>query len=399
MATGSARLDPRSPVLSAAERTVAGSLLSDAWGEQVEVSAAEVVWKRRHVVRLGTRDGRSAIMKRLRRQRSGEAAGREAFGIELASLEFLGGMPAPVAPRLLGADVAAGILIMEELPAGRSLAHALLAGDRDGAAADLMSYATALGSLHAWSIGRAGEFERARARYSPSADPRPWWVDRIESGRAVFLRIAAELGAATDGVDGEIDEIVRALSGGRHRSFVHGDLCPDNVRISGGAARIFDFEESGIGSPALDAAYLLAPFPSCWCFASVPENISAPAMSAYLAALTAGGVETTDELQLELAAALAGWVTARGSMIERALERDAEWGTTTMRPRLVAWTERFAAVAAATGTFPALRAIAERLNNRFLSLWPDAIVPAYPALAGDRRGRLAQVPGWWEPDV
>jgi aminoglycoside phosphotransferase (APT) family kinase protein len=389
----------RPPVLSAAERAVAGSILSDVWGEPVEISAAGMVWGRRHVVRLGTRDGRSVILKRVRRRRSGDEAGRDAFGIELASLEFLGGMPDPVAPRLLGADAGAGILIMEELPPGHSLAHTLLAGDRDGAMADLNSYATALGSLHAWSIGRADEFERARARYSPSADPRPWWVERIDSRRAVFLRVAAELGAATDGLDGEIDAVAAMLAGERHRSFVHGDLCPDNVRLSAGGTRIFDFEESSAGSPALDAAYLLAPFPSCWCFASVPETISAQAMNAYLAALTAGGVEAADDLQLELAAALAGWVAARGNMIERALKRDEEWGTTTMRPRLVAWTERLAAVAAATGAFPRLRAIAERLNDRFLSLWPDAIVPAYPALAEPQHGPLAEVPGWWEPDT
>lgn len=390
--------DPRLRVLSAAELLVAQSLLSDAWGEPVEASAAELVWKRRHVVRLTTGDGRSAILKRLRRKQSGEEAGRDAFGIELASLEFLGGMLDPVAPRLLGADVAAGILIMEELPPGRSLAHTLLGGDRDGAVADLISYAATLGSLHAWSIGRAAEFERARARYSPSADPRPWWVERINSRRALFLRTAAELGATAAGADAEIDAVVAILGGGRLRSFFHGDLCPDNVRLSAGGVRIFDFEQSGTGSPALDAAYLLAPFPSCWCFASVPDSISAPAMNAYLAALSAGGVETTDELQLELAAALAGWVVVRGNMIERALERDEEWGTTTMRPRLVAWTERFTTVAAATGTFPGLRAIAERLNDRFQSLWPDAIVPAYPALGEPQRLPLAQVPGWWEPD-
>jgi aminoglycoside phosphotransferase (APT) family kinase protein len=382
--------------LSAAECEVAESVLSDAWGEPVEVAAAEMVWKRRHVVRLATCDGRSAILKRLRREQSGEEAGRDAFGIELASLEFLGGMADPVAPRLLGSDVTAGILIMEELPSGHSLAHTLLGGDRNGATADLISCATALGSLHAWSIGRAGEFERTRARYSPSAAPRSWWVERIDSRRALFLRIAADLGGATDGLDAEIDAIVRILGGEQHRSFVHGDMCPDNVRLSGDGTHIFDFELSGIGSPALDAAYLLAPFPSCWCFASMPQSLSATAMNAYLAALAAGDVVITDDLQLELAAALAGWMAARGNMIERALKSDEEWGTTTMRPRLVAWTERFAAVAAATGAFPRLRAIAERLNNRFQSLWPDAIVPAYPALAGPQDRPLAQAPGWWD---
>jgi len=113
------------PVLSAAEHAVAESILSDAWNEPVEVATAEMVWTRRHVVRLVAHDGRSAILKRLHRG--------DVFGVELASLEFLGGMPDPVAPRLLGADVTAGILIMEELPPGRSLAHSLLGSDRDGA--------------------------------------------------------------------------------------------------------------------------------------------------------------------------------------------------------------------------------------------------------------------------
>lgn len=138
------------PVLSAAEREVAESLLGDAWGEPVEVGTAEVVWKRDHVVRLGTRDGLSAILKRPREHPHGGQLGRQAFGVELASLEYLAGMPTPVAPRLLGADVNAGILLMEELPAGRSLADSLLLGDRAAATADMVAYATALGSVHAW---------------------------------------------------------------------------------------------------------------------------------------------------------------------------------------------------------------------------------------------------------
>ena len=357
------------PVLSAAEHAVAEAILSDAWGEPVEVATIETVWKRRHVVRLVAHDGRSAILKRLHRG--------DAFGVELASLEFLSGMPDPVAPRLLGADVTAGILIMEELPLGRSLAHSLLGSDPDAARADLIAYATALGSLHAWSSGHIEEFGRH--------SPRPWSVERIDSNRARFLRIAAELGAVTDSVDTEIDAIVRLLEGERHRSFVHGDLCPDNVRISDAGVRIFDFETSSAGSPALDAAYLVAPFPSCWCFAAVPEGISAAGMNAYLAA---GGTATTDEL----AAALGGWVVARGGLIEEALKRDDEWGTTTVRPRLVAWTQRFAA----TDGFPGLRAVAERLHDRFRALWPDAVVPAYPALAEPDSHSLAQVPAWWE---
>lgn len=385
------------PVLSAAEHEVAESLLSNAWGERAEVCAAEVVWNRAHVVRLGTRDGRSAILKRPRRDQHGGEPGREAFGIELASLEYLAGMPVPVAPRLLGADVTAGVLIMEELPAGRSLADSLLLGDRAAAIADLVAYAVALASVHAWSIGQTAGFERARARYSPAAGSRPRWRDRIERGRGQFLHAASVLGVTAEGADAEIDELVRVLGGQQYRSFVHGDLCPDNVRLAGGRMRFFDFERSSLGSAALDAVYLLAPFPSCWCFADVPADIADLALGAYRSAVAADGVEAGQDFGAELTAAMGGWVVSRGAMIEQALEHDSQWGTTTMRPRLLSWTGRFAAVAATTSTFPRLRVLAEALYDRLGSRWPDAVIPAYPALADTRSTLLAELPGEWEP--
>ncbi len=375
---------------------MAESLLSDAWGEPAGICAAEVVWNRAHVVRLGTRDGRSAILKRPRRDGPAREPGREAFGIELASLEYLAGMPVPVAPRLLGADVTAGVLIMEELPAGPSLADSLLCGDRAAAVAGLVAYATALGSVHAWSIGRTAGFERARERYSPAAGARPWWLERIERGRGHFLHAVSVLGVATKGAGAEIDQLVRILGGQRYRSFIHADLCPDNVRLAGGRMRFFDFERSSVGSAALDAAYLLAPFPSCWCFADVPAEIADGALGAYRSALAADGLEVGQDFGTELTAAMAGWLVTRGAMLDRALQRDSQWGTTTMRPRLLSWTGRFAAAAAATSAFPRLRVLADALNDRLGSRWPHAVIPAYPALAGTG-STLAELPDWWEP--
>ena len=163
--------------------------------------------------------------------------------------------------------------------------------------------------------------------------------------------------------------------------------------------RIFDFEESSLGSAALDAAYLLAPFPSCWCFASVPADIADLAMGAYRSALKASDVEVGDHFDTELTAALAGWVVARGTQIERALERDGDWGTTTIRPRLMSWTlSVWQRLAAAAGTFPRLRMAAEGLRDRFRFLWPTEVIPAYPALAGPTSTR-AIVPGWWKPGL
>ena len=63
-------------------------------------------------------------------------------------------MPEQVVPRLLGADADAGILLMEDLGPGPSLAGSLLTGGRSRVRADLVSYAGALGSMHAWNMGR-----------------------------------------------------------------------------------------------------------------------------------------------------------------------------------------------------------------------------------------------------
>ena len=99
-----------------------------------------------------------------------------------------------------------------------------------------------------------------------------------------------------------------------------------------------------------------------------------------------------------MTAVLAGSVIARAALIDGALSSDRQWGTTTIRPRLVAWTGRLAAITAATATFPRLRMAAEGLNTRFRSLWPEAVVPAYPALA-DTRSARARAPEGWEPGI
>jgi hypothetical protein len=135
-----------SPALSEAETRAAEAVLDRAWGPGTSVRAAEPIWDRPHVVRLHLATDRSAVMKK--------RAEGDTFGAELAALEHLTGMPEPVAPRLLGADADAGIVLMEDLGPGPSLADSLLTGGRARVRADLVSYAEALGAMHAWSMRR-----------------------------------------------------------------------------------------------------------------------------------------------------------------------------------------------------------------------------------------------------
>lgn len=380
-------------MLSAAEARAAGVLLARAWGEPVEVRAATAIWERRHVVRLNLDNGRTAVLKRPRDR--GGRRGAPAFGVELAALDYLGAMPEPVAPRLLGADAGAGILLLEDLGAGASLADSLLAGGRDRVRAELIGYAEALGSMHAWSMGRPGELADLLIRHAPGAAHGTRWLDVIQRNTGPFLSAAASLGLAVDGVAEEIGQLRAMLAGTAYLGLVHGDCCPDNVRFIGGTCRIFDFETSGWGPVAFDAAYLVAPFPTCWCFASLPADVAGPAIEAYRARLAAAGIALGREWEDLTTAALAGLVIARADMLVRALREDSEWGTTTMRPRLLAWLGSFTG---RDGNLPRLRATAAAMRDRLAARWHGVRIPDYPALA--RPGSvLARVPDGWQPKL
>jgi aminoglycoside phosphotransferase (APT) family kinase protein len=227
------------------------------------VRAAEPIWDRSHVVRLHLATDRSVVLKK--------QGDNDTFGVERAALEYLNRMPEPVAPRLLGADAEVGILLMEDLGPGASLAGSLLTGDRSRVREDLVSYAEALGSMHAWSVRRPG---------SPAGLPDPAWLGVVARRKDAFLGAAAAVGLAAVDAGTEIDELFLILNGAGYQGVVHGDACPDNVRFLGGGCRIFDFETSGWGPVVLDASYLLAPFPSCWCFGRLPAWVAAPAWTA-----------------------------------------------------------------------------------------------------------------------
>jgi hypothetical protein len=385
---------PEPAALSAAETRAAGALLARALGEETPISAAEPIWDRGHVVRLHLESGRSAVLKRrggLDRRRRGRS-----FGAELAALEFLSAMPEPIAPRLLGADTRAGILVMEDLPPGPSLADSLLTGERERARADLVAYARALGSLHTWSMGRAAGLADLRARYAPAAPAGPWLERAVKRGKQPFLAAAAALGLGTGGAAREIGELPALLSGTSPSGMVHGDACPDNVRLLGDGCRIFDFETSSWGPVVLDAAYLLAPFPSCWCFASLPADAAAPALEAYRGCLRAAGIDPGPDWDAAVAAALAWWLIARGEWLAGLPEEDPEWGTTTLRPRVLAWLRSFTGQAGKAGVLPRLRALTAALDDQLSRRWPGLVIPDYPALA-QPGSPLARVPGGWQP--
>ena len=251
----------------------------------------------------------------------------------------------------------------------------------------MFPYAGALGSMHAWSMRRG----------APAGLPDPAWLGIVARRKEDFLSVAAALGLAAADAGAQIDELCLILNTAGYQGLVHGDACPDNVRFIGGGCRIFDFEISGWGPVVLDASYLLAPFPSCWCFGRLPASVAAPAMSAYRGRLEAAGIDLGPSWDMAMTAALGAWIVAWGHAIARVL-KDDKWGTTTMRPRRLTWLRSFTSAAGRSGVLPGLRVLAGDLHERLSARWPETVTADYPALARPGSAQV-QVPDFWQPEV
>ena len=344
-------------------------------------AAGEVVDGRHHVVRVTAADGRRAIVKRPRAPGDSIWGGEpHGLAVEWAALDVLAGLDPPVAPRLLGGDDEAGVVVLEDLSAPGSLADTLLGDDPGRARAHLAAVAAALGRMHAATLGRADAIAAARARRGLPPEATGWWPARLAEARAWCRDEAAALGLTPGPLDAELDRVAE-LTSGAYVGLVHGDPCPDNTLLVPGGPRLIDFERAGACSVALDAGYLLAPFPSCWCFGRLPADVLADARAAHEGALAAAGVALGEPWELALAAALALWAVTRvRDYADPDRPVDGAWGTTTGRPRLAAWTAAFLAAPGADA-FPIVAAAVAGWRAR-LGLDATTAVPGYPALAG-----------------
>jgi Phosphotransferase enzyme family len=378
------------PLLSAEETAAVERMLSAAWGDAQQLVGVEPVQGRSHAAVLSTRSGGRAFLKRPRAPRANERDS-DGFAAEWSALEFFSTNDDVPTPKLIAADFDCRLLITELLPAGRSLAELLLAGERAAASTALVSYAEALARAHL--AGLAGLERYAAIVATSGLGPRHrcgWDHVAGTDSQAGFLSLAGDLGAGMAGLATELLVMRERLFSGRLVALIHGDPCPDNVRVIDGRCTIFDFEMAGLGSLALDAAYLQAPFPSCWCFGLLPPDIAQAATGVYEDVLEKAGVRLDGEWDASVAAALACWVVGRWRLLRDVIDDDRDWGTTTIRPRLLVWLA--AAAEACQEPFPMLAATCHQLRQTLGQKWHEPAVPLFPSLRGDEP--IGGLPAW-----
>jgi hypothetical protein len=312
---------------------------------------------------------------------------RAAIHSELAALELLGAVAPGVAPRLLAAEPDSGLLVLEDLGDGPSLATYLAGDDPARAEAALVAWAAALGTVHAASAGMADSFRQRRgalSRYDDRAERfslRGTPLDRAQAGTSAALD---ELGlpALHAAAQQDVEAIAAELAEpGDLLVLTTGDPCPDNGRMVDGAARFFDFEAAAYRHALLDGAHLWIPFPNCWCWRTPPPEVVDRMRSAYRARLVTGCSSVADDARFDAAAACVAGAWLLYVLCRRLpLTGDDELA----RVRVLATLGALLELPAAEATLPALVTWAAEVRTALAVRWdrPAVVDLPYPAFGG-----------------
>ncbi|MBO0852116.1 MAG: phosphotransferase [Pseudonocardia sp.] len=225
---------------------------------------------------------RNLVIKHYQRNPTPGRADR--FRHEAASCQLFTAMQSQTRPssELFGYDPANRLLVLEDLGRSSTLADKLFGSDPDSAERCLLSWARALGRLHAVTAGREYDFDALLRRLGERS-----WRDPMADEARTALATVPELVAAKLGVTiapaaaEEARATARLLGGTRYRAFSPSDTCPDNNLVTSKGVRFVDFEWGCFRDVMLDAAYTRVPFPACESSFALPTGMAEAMLAAW----------------------------------------------------------------------------------------------------------------------
>jgi len=283
---------------------------------------------------------------------------------------------------LLAGDITNGIMVFEDLGSHLgSLVDPLLKGTAQEAERALHLYATAVGRLHADTIGCLDAYHQTFESIFGSGRPRraPGW--RLEKeAELVTQRIggtppASELHLLSS----------RLMDPGPWLTLTHGDPCPDNSLLSDARIRLIDYEYARPSHALLDGIYWRMGFPTCWCAGRTPADVAARIDATYRLELGKSIPLALDDraYRIELTYMAAVWLfTCLSWRLDEALERDDRWGIWSIRGRLLWYLEAVIEMTDIARVLPGMNGVTQGWLWELRRRWPDAIpLGPYPSFA------------------
>jgi hypothetical protein len=328
---------------------------------------------------------------------------RDGFVRERAALGLVAEHGLPGAVRMLGWWGDPPLVVLQDLGHGPSVADLLLGDDPDQAERALLDWAATVGSLQA-ATSRLGDEFRARlldpagipaarsdrSRRSAPSDVLSRWVTEAadileELLRPLRIRPAA---AALDELGGLLARLDPHSAGAG--GLVAGDTCPDNALYVDGRLSLIDFEAAAHRHVAWEAAYLLVPWPTCWCSWALPAAAVANALTVWREAVApAIPAVAEDSFADDLACATIAWTFVSLTFLLSPAITEADGATPTTAfgrsrpdPRSLVLHRLRVAADYPTATLPALRDLAEQAHDACSHLWGNHALDLAPAFRG-----------------
>lgn len=381
-------------------KPVAERVLSELWGNKISLGQNEKLGgsNRSNVYRFPVLPGstelpKSIVVKQAREltNESYDPEGTEGPAWRLfndwAGLQFLtelAGADSPT-PQFYGGDREAGIVILEDLGQGTQLDHLLLGNDSKAAEHGLLGLMTALGRLHALTIGHQSTFEALRDRLGPRVK-KASYKDIVAQQQQAFLQF---IDGANVRLRSNLTSDFKTLEGflnpdNPFMAYSHHDPCPDNCLFVGQTMKLLDFEFSGFRHALLDGVYGRIHFPTCWCVNRLPDHVYHQMEQVYRQELAQGCPEVLDdEVFNRVLVEACTWQMLR-SLFIGVLEEDGQWGISTHRQRALLRLSQVAEITQEVGHLKELGATAGDLAETLHQEWAIGLdeMPLYPAFRG-----------------
>jgi hypothetical protein len=231
--------------------------ITDAAGLGSDFAPVRRMWLERDVPGLG----RSVIVKTRRHGGSGWGYDLGNLRREYAALMTLRRLGLDIAPEVVAADEAAGVLVLSDLGSGPTLEHLLMGDDPVRAEKALLAAAEVLATMHRRTVGAEPEFVARYCALAGGETPNARPIPSLETPLARLPQLRAdlaELGLPAPGPD--IAWFTARLSDPTSRTLTHSDLNPGNIVVAGDRVFLVDFEGAGYRHVGFDRVFLRFPF-------------------------------------------------------------------------------------------------------------------------------------------